>query len=142
MTAAIDTLPPSENVHHEGGWRIAHAFNSTLPGWLVVVPTRHVTSFDELTATEAEELGVLIRRVSIALRRVTGCVKTYVMQFAEAEGFSHLHVHVVPRMPDFAPEVLGPRVFAYLTDDESTWIPASDRDALAMEIRAAMATVR
>ena len=49
------------------------------------------------------------------------------MLFAEAEGFGHLHVHVVPRMPDFEPEVLGPRVFAYLSDDESTWIPEAGR---------------
>ena len=34
------------------------------------------------------------------------------MLFAEAEGFGHLHVHVVPRMPDFESEALGPRVFA------------------------------
>ncbi len=71
-------------------------------------------------------LGLLARKASIALQAVTGCTKTYLMLFAEAEGFGHLHVHVVPRMPDFEPEVLGPRVFAYLTDDESSWIPEGD----------------
>ncbi len=34
MNARIDDLPPRERVHAEGGWRIAHAFNVSLPGWL------------------------------------------------------------------------------------------------------------
>jgi diadenosine tetraphosphate (Ap4A) HIT family hydrolase len=141
MSEQVDALPPSECVHLEGGWRVAHAFNSTLPGWLVLLPMRHVTSMDELTAQEAEELGLLARKVSIALRAVTDCTKTYLMLFAEAEGFGHLHVHVVPRMPDFESEVLGPRVFAYLTDDDSAWIPGEKLDELALRIRAAVATV-
>ena len=140
MNARIDDLPPRERVHAEGGWRIAHAFNVSLPGWLVLLPTRHVTAMDELTVAEAEEFGLLARKASIALRQVTGCLKTYLMLFAEAEGFAHLHVHVVPRMPDFEPEVLGPRVFAFMADDESTWVPAEEQDALALRLRSAMAT--
>ena len=61
------------------------------------------------------------------------------MLFAEAEGFGHLHVHVVPRMPDFEPAVLGPRVFAYLSDDQDAWLPEGERDAMAMRLRLAMA---
>lgn len=108
MTARLEDLPPREKVHLEGGWRVAHAFNSTLPGWLVLVPTRHVTSLDELTALESEELGLLARKVSIALRNVTGCEKTYLALFAEAEGFGHLHVHLVPRDADLAADHRGP----------------------------------
>ena len=44
--AAI-SLPPREDVVHTDHWRVAHAFNSTLPGWLVLLPTRHVASFTE-----------------------------------------------------------------------------------------------
>lgn len=109
MNARIDDLPPRERVHAEGGWRIAHAFNVSLPGWLVLLPTRHVTAMDELTV-------------------------------AEAEGFAHLHVHVVPRMPDFEPEVLGPRVFAFMGDEEADWLPRDEQDALALRLRSAMAT--
>ena len=32
--------PPREEVVHTEHWRVAHAFNSTLPGWLVILPTR------------------------------------------------------------------------------------------------------
>ncbi len=125
-----------EAIVGEGGWRVAHAFNSTLPGWLIVVPTRHVTAMDELSDDEATALGGLLRRVSIALCDVVGCEKTYVMLFAEQEGFSHLHVHVVPRMRWFTAEQKGPRVFSFMSDDQSAWLSEDDRDALALRLRA------
>jgi len=142
MTAQADDLPDRERVHMAGGWRIAHAFNSSLPGWLVLVPMLHVTAFHELSVPEAEEFGLLARQASIALQQVTGCEKTYLMLFAEAEGFGHLHVHLVPRMPDFAADVRGPNVFAFLGDDEGRWLPADDQDALARRLRAALALAR
>lgn len=129
---------PREDVVHTAHWRVAHAFNSTLPGWLVLLPTRHITSFAELTPEAADELGGLVRRLGGALEVVTGCAKTYLMQFSEAEGFSHLHLHLVPRMPDHPEDARGPRVFAYLTDDEAEWIPEDRRDEIALSIRAAL----
>ena len=45
---------------------------------------------------------------------MVGCEKTYVALFAEAEGFSHVHFHVVPRMADLDPSLHGPRVFQLL----------------------------
>jgi diadenosine tetraphosphate (Ap4A) HIT family hydrolase len=139
MTALADDAPPRERVVVEGGWRVALAFNSTLPGWLVLVPTRHVTGLDELTVMESEEFGLLARKASIALRSVTGCAKTYLMIFGEAEGFSHLHAHVVPRMADVTPETTGPLVFAHMVDDPSRWMPEPERDALALTLRVAFA---
>lgn len=132
------SLPPREDVVHTDHWRIGHAFNSTLPGWLILVPTRHVTSFTELTPEAAAELGGLVHRLAVALEVVTGCAKTYLMQFSEAEGFSHLHLHLVPRQPDQPAVARGPRIFLYLTDDESRWLPPADRDALAFALRAVL----
>ncbi len=132
------SLPPREDILHTRHWRIVHAFNSTLPGWLVLVPTRHVTAFTQLTPAAADELGGLVRRLSAALECVTGCAKTYLMQFSEAEGFSHLHLHLVPRSVDHPDDARGPRVFAYLTEDETQWLPADDLDRLALSLRAAL----
>ena len=115
-----------------------HAFNSTLPGWLILLPTRHVTAFTELTPEAADELGGLVRRLSVALETVTGCVKTYLMQFSEAEGFSHLHLHLVPRLPDQPEDVRGPWVFAYLSEDQAAWLPETERDRIAVAVRAAL----
>ena len=131
--------PPREDVVHTEHWRVAHAFNSTLAGWVVIVPTRHVLSFTELTPAAADELGGLVLRMSRALEQVTGCVKTYLMQFSEAEGYSHLHLHLVPRLPEHPAEAQGPRVFAYLSADEGEYLPDSRRDEVALALRAAYA---
>ncbi len=32
----------------------------------------------------------------------------------------------------------GPRVFAYLTDDQAQWLPATERDTIALSVRAAL----
>jgi diadenosine tetraphosphate (Ap4A) HIT family hydrolase len=130
--------PPREDVTHTDHWRVAHAFNSTLPGWLVVLPTQHVTSFAELAPEAADELGGLVRRMSAALEEVTGCAQTYLMQVSEAAGFSHLHLHLVPRMPDQPDDVRGPRIFAYLSDVDAEWIPEAGRDAIALALREAV----
>ncbi|AKG46831.1 histidine triad (HIT) protein [Streptomyces xiamenensis] len=68
----------------------------------------------ELTDAEATTLGTWQVRVSRALHDVTGCVKTYVAQFAEVEGFAHVHFHVMPRMGNLSQELRGPRVFELL----------------------------
>jgi diadenosine tetraphosphate (Ap4A) HIT family hydrolase len=60
------------------------------------------------------------------------------MQFSEAEGFSHLHLHLVPRLPDHPESARGPRVFAYLTEDQGKWLPATERDTIARSLRAAL----
>lgn len=134
----VAVAEPRDDVVHTEHWRVVHAFNSTLPAWLVLLPTRHITSFTDLPAEAADELGGLIRRLGFALEEVTGCVKTYLMQFSEAEGFSHLHLHLVPRLAAQPPEAKGPQVFSYLTDDESQWLPESERDRIALAVRAAL----
>ena len=132
--SALDA-PFRERFVRRGGWRIAHDFNSSLEGWLVVAPLRHVESLDELTAEEAVELGCLVREASIALKSVTGCQKTYVMLFAEAEGFAHLHVHVVPRMHDQPDDRTGSAVFGYLGDGHT--LTSERRDDMATALLAA-----
>jgi len=111
------------------------AFNSSLPGWLVAVPGRHVEALEELNDAETEALGKLLRDASKALKSVTGCVKTYVILLAEAPGFAHLHFHIVPRMVDLPEERTGTAIFAYLKEE-----PLTDdrRDELARQIRYAL----
>jgi diadenosine tetraphosphate (Ap4A) HIT family hydrolase len=131
--AATD-LPPREAVVRTDHWRVVHAFNSSLPGWLVLVPAEHVSAFDEVPVEAMAEMGALVGDLSRALREVVGCEKTYVMQFSEAPGFSHLHVHLVPRMPDQPDDRRGPAVFGYLGEDESAWLPTQEMDRIAREI--------
>lgn len=138
QNADLDALPLREHLLRTTYWRVAHAFDSALPGWLVVVPLEHVTALDELPTEAYAELGDLLGRLSAALRAVVGCAKTYFMQFSEADGFTHLHVHVVPRMPDQPDELKGPRVFGYLGAPVGGAVTEDDRDRLAGELRAAL----
>ena len=103
-------------------WRVAHAFNTALPGWLVLLPRRHVTAVHDLTNAEASALGTWQVSLSQALRSITGCAKTYIDQFAEAEGFAHVHFHIVPRTAELPQEQRGPRVFELLRAPASSGV--------------------
>lgn len=74
--------PLWDSILRAASWDLVHSYNTALPGWLVLVARRHVEAIDELTDEEAAELGVLLRQTWAALRHTTGCVKTYVCQFA------------------------------------------------------------
>ena len=95
-------------------WDMVHSYNTSLLGWLVLVARRHMAAIAEMTEEEAVELGSLIRRVSLALQKATGCLKTYVIQFADSPDHPHVHFHIVPRMPDQPEERKGPNVFGYV----------------------------
>lgn len=134
--ARCDELPPRECVAYDRHWRVAHDFNTAVPGWLVLLPRRHVTAIHDLTDAEASALGVWQVKLSRALRSVTGCAKTYVVQFAEAEGFAHVHFHIVPRMADLPPEHRGPGVFELLRRPEQERVTPHQADHMAHRLRA------
>ncbi|MFD9461998.1 HIT family protein [Streptomyces sp. NPDC060027] len=134
--AGFGDLPPRERVVHDHHWRVAHALDTAVPGWLVLLPRRHVTAIHDLTDAEASALGVWQVKLSRALRSVTGCYKTYVVQFAEAEGFAHLHFHIVPRRADLRPEHRGPGIFELLRRPEQERVTAAQADRMADSLRA------
>ncbi|MEU5764658.1 HIT family protein [Streptomyces asoensis] len=134
--AAFADLPPRERVAYDEHWRVAHALGTALPGWLVLLPRRHVTAVHDLTDAEAAALGTWQVELSRALRSVTGCAKTYVVQFAEAEGFSHVHFHVVPRAADLPPHHRGAGVFELLRRPEGEHVPGDEADRIARSLRA------
>jgi diadenosine tetraphosphate (Ap4A) HIT family hydrolase len=129
---------PWEQVYVDDRWRVTLAFDTSLPGWLVLVPGRHVEGLHHLDKDEAEDLGRLLREASAALVEATGCERTYVMLFAEKDGFSHLHLHIVPRHADLPVENRGPGVFAYLGVAEAQQLPEEDRNLLAARLSEAL----
>ena len=106
--------PPWDRIRRTPNWDVVHAYGTSLEGRMVLVVRRHITTVADLTDDEAAELGPLIRGVSRALQAVTGCPKTYVVQFAEAADHPHVHVHVIPRAAELPLEHRGPGVFAHL----------------------------
>ncbi len=125
-----------DSIYRTQHWDLVHSYNTALPGWLVLVARRHVEAIDDLTDEEAAELGVLLRQTSAALREVTGCVKTYVCQFAEQAEHPHVHFHVIPRLADQPDDRRGPRVFAYLGVPEAERVSEEAMNAIAARLRA------
>lgn len=134
LQAKIEEIPPREQIYLSDQWRVSHAWSS-LEGWLVVCPRRHVEAVDELNDEECASIGGLLGALGSALRAVVGCEKTYVVLFAEQQGFAHLHFHVVPRMPWFTREDRGPNVFKFLRVSKDEQVPAARRDELAAQLR-------
>ena len=116
-------------------WDLVHSYNTSLPGWLVLVARRHMEAIDELTDEEAAELGLLLRRASAALRAITGCAKTYVIQFAEAAEHPHVHFHVVPRMADQPEERRSVGIFGYLGVPEEERVGEKAMNEIAIRVR-------
>jgi len=132
--------PLWDRIYRTQYWDAAHAFNVALPGWLVLVSRRHIAAVDEMSQAEAIELGILLRDVSIALKQVVGCEKTYVMQFAESADHPHVHFHIVPRMADQPEDKKGPKIFGYMGSGE---IQVSDEvmNGLAAAIQPILASL-
>jgi diadenosine tetraphosphate (Ap4A) HIT family hydrolase len=132
--ARIRDLPPHERIAVDDHWRVAHAVGSALPGWLVLLPRRHVLAIADLNDAEAAGLGTWQARLSRALHAVTGCTKTYVVQFAEAPRFHHVHFHIVPRMADLPADRRGPKVFEFLTGPAERAVTSDQMNTLAAEL--------
>ena len=93
-------------------------------GHLMVVPVRHVASYDELDAAETEELGALTKASMRTLRKASGAqgfnIGMNQGQVAGAGIAEHLHQHVVPRWggdSNFMPIVARTKVLPQLLRD-------------------------
>jgi diadenosine tetraphosphate (Ap4A) HIT family hydrolase len=129
------TAPLWDRMMRTAFWDVVHSYNTSLPGWLVLVARRHIEAIHELTEAEALELGLLLRRVSVALQEITGCVKTYVIQFAEAEGHPHVHFHVVPRMADQPEERRSIMVFTCIGVPEEERVSEETMNQIAAQVQ-------
>jgi ATP adenylyltransferase len=90
-------------------------------GHLMVVPFRHVSSYDELTPEETVELAALTQHALRAIRHASGAqgfnVGMNLGSVAGAGIAAHLHQHVVPRWggdTNFMPVVGHTRVLPQL----------------------------
>ena len=117
---------------------LVHCNSSSLVGWLVLVHRVHISAIDEMSEEASVQLGLILRAASQALKIVTHCEKTYVMQFAEAPGHGHVHFHIVPRMHDILDADKGANVFNFLkvepdqyaTDEEMNRVTHAISDVL------------
>jgi diadenosine tetraphosphate (Ap4A) HIT family hydrolase len=129
------TAPLWDCIYRTQYWDVAHCYNTALRGWLVLVARRHIAAIDEMTEAEAIEFGMLMRQVSAILKQLTGCIKTYIIQFAEASGHSHVHFHVVPRMDDLPEDHWGPNIFKYLGVPDNERVSEAVMNHFASEVQ-------
>ena len=66
-------------------------------GYLMVEPKRHVAGLADLTDAEAQAIGLMVTRLSRALKACTAAEHIYL--FVLGHHVAHLHIHVVPRYP-------------------------------------------
>ena len=127
--------PLWDNIYRAQYWDVVHSYNTSLPGWLVLVVRRHIEAVDSLTDEEATELGRLIRNTSVALKEITGCLKTYVIQFAESPDHPHVHFHVVPRLADQPEDRHSTKIFGYLGVPEEERVSEAAMTEIAGQVR-------
>ena len=118
-------------IHRSRHWDVVHCDGTSIEGWLVLVVRRHCAAVADLTDDEAAALGPLLKQASQALHDHLGASKTYVVQFAEHPLHRHVHVHVVPRLPDQPEDAIGPRIFEHLGVPEERTVPEARRDEIA-----------
>jgi len=99
------------------------------------VARRHIEAIADLAPSEAVELGTLLRQVSVALQKVTGCAKTYVVQFAEHPEHPHVHFHVIPRMSDQPEDKRSMGIFAYLGVEEADRVSEPRMNDISQKVR-------
>ncbi|HLI07973.1 MAG TPA: HIT family protein [Ktedonobacteraceae bacterium] len=91
-----------------------HYSYDTMPvylGNLVVQTKRHAPTFADLTYCEARAVGLLVTRLSRALKACVGAERSYVVFFGEV--VPHLHVFVTARYPDTPPEYWRSNISAW-----------------------------
>ena len=116
-------ISPGPTIYETEHWLVEHAYPCSIRGWLVLVLKRHAQALHELTEQECRELGELQGKGARVLSRVLNCEKEYSMCLAEAEGFNHVHAHLVGKPRDLPAELRGVRIFALLKPGEDTVQP-------------------
>lgn len=119
-------------------WDVVHSYNTALLGWLVLVVRRHIEAVDEMTTDEALELGKMIHQVSLVLKEVTGCLKTYVIQFAEHPEHPHVHFHIIPRMADQPEDHKSTNIFKYLGVAEGEQVSKEEMNRIASRVQSSL----
>lgn len=124
--AHLRAQSPARVVYEDDRFYVVHPLDEGEPtylGTLMTVTKRHVPSFAELTAEEAPALGLLLARVSRALKVATGAGHAYAYYFGE--GFRHVHVFTVARYDEMPSE--------YVRLDVERWPEAPRGEAVEVE---------
>lgn len=104
-------------------WTVTHRRDSRYPGYLIVSTRGEQRDLHELTTTELQELGPVLRQVEILLRRAYSPFKVIYGKAGFSPGFA-CHFHALPvtdallaeiaASPDFSDEPDGSDTMLYV----------------------------
>jgi len=134
----IQRISPGPYIYEGRSWVVDHAYPTSLKGWLVIVLKRHVEALHDLTHEEFQELGDIQYRLAQVMRSKSSIEKEYMMCFAEAAHFHHVHIHFVAKPLDLPQETRGPRIFSYLNVDQQDAVPPDEIIVLCEELKDAL----
>ena len=77
-------------------------------GWLVLEPKRHAPNLQDLTADEAQRIGLLATRLSRAMTAALDIEHVYALVLGHH--VAHLHLHLFPRYRGAPREYWWPRL--------------------------------
>jgi len=108
-----ENSPPGGAIYQDdlvyaGHAQIPEGQSAVYLGWTLVETRRHIPGLADLADAEAQAVGLLVARLSRALRTCEGAEHVYA--FVLGHHVSHLHIHVVPRYPGTPREYWGVRV--------------------------------
>ena len=136
----IERISPGPFIYEGQYWLVDHAYPTSLKGWLVIVPKRHVEALHELSHEEFRELADIQYRLAHVMQSRASIEKEYMMCFSEGEHFHHVHIHFVAKPGDLPQEAKGPRIFSYLKDDQQSAVPPDEIKALSEELKELLST--
>ncbi|HZU67871.1 MAG TPA: HIT family protein [Ktedonobacteraceae bacterium] len=96
-----------DDMLYVGHLYLLHDNQNTYLGYLMVEPKRHVAGLADLTDQEAQAIGLMVTRLSRALRDSEGAEHIY--EWVLGHHVPHLHIHLVPRYPGTPREYWGVR---------------------------------
>lgn len=97
-----------DDLLYVGHAQIRDGQTSAYLGYLMIEPKRHAPRLFDLTDEEAQASGLMIARLSRALRDSEHAEHVYA--FVIGDGVLHVHFHVVPRYPGAPREFWGVHV--------------------------------
>ncbi|MDC7222455.1 MAG: HIT family protein [Spirochaetales bacterium] len=134
----IKRISPGETIYEGTHWLVEHAYPTSLQGWTVIVLKRHCEEMHNLTSEEFHELGIVQNKLVKSLKKIFHSEREYIFCFAEAEGFKHIHFHVVPKHKEFNDDFKGAKVFHYLKPTPEEVLPPSTIRQICAQLKQEM----
>lgn len=135
-------ISPGPILYESSCWIVDHAYPTTHLGWLVIVLKRHAEALHELSKEEFQELADIQYKLVQVMHMDNTVEKEYMMCFAEAEQFHHIHIHVVPKPASLPTELKGPRIFALLSVDKAQAVSAHEIQVFCEEFTRKFLAIR